>query len=103
MKFDMFDELDAGGRPTRRLAMAQTGLRPKDEGNCRWYLRAASTAAELSTNLDARFPREASVICRMAGLPGCPVPNRGLPVRMGARGAPMSGLTSIGNKRPGAR
>ncbi len=65
MKFDMFDELDAGGRPTRRLAMAQTGLRPKDEGNCRWYLRPASTASYLSNDLDARVRREAIVIGRM--------------------------------------
>jgi hypothetical protein len=62
MKFEMFDELDAGGRSTGRWAIAKTGLTPKDEGTCRWYLRQPSEASHLSNELDARVRRDGIVI-----------------------------------------
>ena len=62
MEFVMFDELDAGGRSTGRWAIAKTGLTPKDEGACRWYLRQPSEASYLSNELDARVRRDGIVI-----------------------------------------
>ena len=65
MTFEMFDELDAGGRSTGRWAVAQTGLKPKDEGSCRWYLRPSSTPAFLSNSLEAQVRRDGIVIGRL--------------------------------------
>jgi hypothetical protein len=62
MKFEIFDELDAGGRSTGRWAVAKAGLEPKDEGSCRWYLRQSSTPSFLSNSLEARVQRDGIVV-----------------------------------------
>jgi hypothetical protein len=65
MKFEMFDELDTGGRSTGRWAVAQAGLKPEDKGSCRWYLRQSSTPAFLSNSLEAQVRRDGIVIGRI--------------------------------------
>jgi hypothetical protein len=65
MKFETFDELDAGGRSTGRWAVAQAGLKLKDEGDCRWYLRQSSTPIFLSNSLEAQVQRDGIVIGRL--------------------------------------
>ena len=65
MKFETFDELDAGGRSTGRWAVARAGLKPKDEGDSKWYLRQSSTLAFLSNSLEARVQRDGIVVGRL--------------------------------------
>ncbi|MCC8944200.1 hypothetical protein H8A97_03560 [Bradyrhizobium sp. Arg62] len=62
MKFEVFDELDAGGRATGRWAIAKEGLRPANEGTRRWYQRDSSNPSYLSNSLDGRVLREGIVI-----------------------------------------
>lgn len=68
MTFEMFVELDAGGRSTGRWAVAQADLKPKDEGSCKWYLRQPSTPAFLSNSLEAQVRQDGIVIGHMEAL-----------------------------------
>jgi hypothetical protein len=64
MKFEIFDELDAGGRLTGRWAVAKAGLAPKDEGSCRWHRSPQSDPSFLSNSLEAQVQRDGVVIGR---------------------------------------
>jgi hypothetical protein len=62
MKFEMFDELDAGGRSTGRWAIAKAGLKPDDEGACKWCLRPSSDPSFLSNSLEAKVRQDGIAI-----------------------------------------
>jgi hypothetical protein len=69
MKFEIFDELDEGGRATGRRAIAREGLIPPNEGSRKWYQRVSSTPSYLSSSLEARVRRDGIVISALAASP----------------------------------